>query len=108
LAELAVVLQELRAVVAAGAAAYEAHKDDDTVLSLGFTSRLDSVKVTSSVLVGDIVQRAMAICGLAAYRNDSPESLGRHLRDAAGAPLMVSNDRALEAAAQTLLVRKEL
>jgi len=50
----------------------------------------------------------MSICGLAGYMNNSPASLGRLLRDAAGAPLMVNNDRALQATAQTLLLRKDL
>jgi acyl-CoA dehydrogenase len=41
------------------------------------------------------VQRAMLICGIQGYRNDSKLSLGRHLRDATGAALMVNNDRIL-------------
>jgi acyl-CoA dehydrogenase len=43
----------------------------------------------------DVVQRAMLICGIQGYRNDSKLSLGRHLRDATGAALMVNNDRIL-------------
>ena len=38
---------------------------------------------------------AMVICGIQGYRNDSKLSLGRHLRDATGAGLMVNNDRIL-------------
>jgi acyl-CoA dehydrogenase len=39
--------------------------------------------------------RAMLVCGIAGYRNDSKTALGRHLRDATGAALMVNNDRIL-------------
>jgi len=45
--------------------------------------------------VVDIVGRAMLICGIAGYRNDSKFSLARQLRDAYGAALMVNNDRIL-------------
>jgi acyl-CoA dehydrogenase len=37
----------------------------------------------------------MLVAGLAAYRNDTPFSLGRHLRDAHSAALMIGNDRIL-------------
>ena len=46
-------------------------------------------------MVLDIVTRAMVICGIQGYRNDSKLTLGRHLRDAMGASLMVNNDRIL-------------
>lgn len=108
LAELGVVLGELRAVLASGALAYERAKDSDEVKTLRFSGAMDNLKISSSTLVGNVIQRAMSICGLAGYMNNSPASLGRLLRDAAGAPLMVNNDRALQATAQTLLLRKDL
>ena len=46
------------------------------------------------------------ICGLASYRLDTPYSLGRHLRDAMGASLMVNNDRIMGNNAQMLLVHR--
>lgn len=108
LAELGVILGELRAVLSSGALAYERAKDSDEVKTLRFSGQMDNLKISSSTLVGNVIQRAMGICGLAGYMNNSPASLGRLLRDAAGAPLMVNNDRALQATAQTLLIRKEL
>ena len=51
--------------------------------------------LTASELVVDVVHKAMLICGIQGYRNDSKVSLGRHLRDATGAALMVNNDRIL-------------
>lgn len=108
LAELGVLLHQLREVLAGGAGWYERHQDTQEAETLRFAGRMDNLKVSSSTLVLEIVQRAMAICGLAGYRNRSPVSMARIMRDAAAAPLMVNNERALQAMAQTLLVRKEL
>jgi acyl-CoA dehydrogenase len=94
--------------VAAGAADYERNKDTEAVDTFAFSSRMDNLKLTSTTLVLDIVQRAMLICGLPGFANRSPVSMARILRDAAAAPLMVNNDRALQAAAELLLIRKEL
>ena len=108
LAELSVILHQLREVVAGGAAYFGSVMDSDEVTRLRFSSRMDNLKVASSSLVVEIVQRAMQICGLAGYQNGLPESLGRLSRDAAAAPLMINNDRTLAAMAQTLMIRKEL
>jgi acyl-CoA dehydrogenase len=108
LAELGVVLHQLRSVCAAGADLYERVKDSDEVITLPFSGKMDNLKIASSTLVGDIVRQALRICGLPGYQNDSPSSLGRITRDSAAAPLMVNNDRTLGALAQTLLIRKEL
>jgi acyl-CoA dehydrogenase len=108
LAELTVILHQIRAMVAYGAAEYERAKDTPEVATMRFSALMDSVKLSSSTLVGDVVRQAMGICGLAGYANNSPASLGRLSRDAAAAPLMVNNDRALVAASQSLLLRKDL
>jgi len=81
--------------------------DRDAVGSMSFAIAMNSLKLSASELVVDIVQRAMQICGMAAYRNDSPYSLGRLLRDAHGAALMVNNDRIIANNAQLLLVHRE-
>jgi acyl-CoA dehydrogenase len=108
LAELSVLLHQMREVVAGGAAEYERHKDTAEVETLHFSGQMDNLKLSSSTLVLKIVQQALAICGFSGYHNHSPFSMARIMRDAAAAPLMVNNDRALQATAQTLLVRKEL
>jgi len=69
--------------------------DSDCFASYGFVIRVNNLKLNASQLVIDIVARAMVICGIAGYRNDSKLTLGRHLRDATGAGLMVNNDRIL-------------
>ncbi|HET9015723.1 MAG TPA: acyl-CoA dehydrogenase family protein [Thermomicrobiaceae bacterium] len=108
LAELTVLLYQLRAAVSYGATEYERVKDTPEVVTMGFSGTMDNLKVSSSTLVIDVVRQAMAICGLAGYTNTSPSSLARHARDAAAAPLMVNNDRALIASSESLLIRKEL
>ncbi len=107
LASLVGVLDQFRSLVHAAANDYEAALDDPSELtSMGFALRMNSLKVSASELVVEIVGKAMAICGIAGYLEDSPLSLGRQLRDAYGAALMVNNDRILGANAQMLLVHK--
>ena len=67
--------------------------DSDAFSNFGFSIRVNNVKITCSELVVDIVGRALQIVGISGYKNDSKSSLGRHLRDAYGASLMVNNDR---------------
>ncbi len=107
LADLVATLEQFRSLVHGAAADYEAICDDPEALSaMGFAIRMNSLKVSASNLVVDIVGRAMSICGIAGYLQRTPVSLGRSLRDAYGAALMVNNDRLLDASAQMLLVHK--
>ncbi len=98
LAEADIVLSSMRSSLAAVVAEYSRMlqaDDADAFTSLSFGIRINNLKLSSSQLVVDIVGRAMLICGIAGYRNDSKLTLGRHLRDAWGAALMVNNDRIL-------------
>ncbi len=61
--------------------------DAEAFTNFGFNIRVNNVKITCSELVVDIVGRALPIVGISGYRNDSKNSLTRHLRDAYGAPL---------------------
>lgn len=54
---------------------------------------INGLKVTSSEICSEIVQSCLRICGISGYRNNSPFSLGRHLRDISSSALMVHNDR---------------
>lgn len=108
LAELGVALHQIREVVAGGAAAYDRDRGSSEVESFRFSGRMDNLKLSATTLTVDIAQRAMGICGLAGYQNDSPVTMARILRDATAAPLMVNSDRALLATAQALLARKSL
>ncbi len=107
LAEVTSVLQQFTDMVRSAVARFEEFQDDpDRLTSVGFGVGMNSLKVSASTLVVDVVRECMLICGLASYRLDSPFSLGRHLRDAMGASLMVNNDRILANNAQMLLAQR--
>jgi hypothetical protein len=108
LAELSVTLHQARALIAHGASEYERVKDTDDVVAMGFSALMDSVKLGLSGLVGDIVRKATGICGMGGYASSGATSLSLLSRDAAAAPLMVNNERALVAQSQALLLRKDL
>ena len=108
LAQVVAELETMRAVVHDGRAAFERHQDDvDTLAGFGFALRMNNLKVSASRLAPEVVGGALAVCGISAYRNDSPYSMGRHLRDAYSAALMVGNDRIYAANAAMLLVHKD-
>jgi len=75
--------------------------------TVGYALQMNNLKLSASQLVPDIVTRCLGICGIAGYKNDTPYSLGRHLRDAHSAALMVSNYRILATNASLLLVHKD-
>jgi acyl-CoA dehydrogenase len=98
LAEADIVLNTMRGTVRACLAEYQgllSQGDSEAFANFAFVIRINNLKISASELVVDVVMRAMLICGIAGYRNDSKLSLGRHLRDATGAALMVNNDRIL-------------
>lgn len=85
----------------------EAAGKPDALTSLSFAIRMNNLKVGSSEMALKVVDHALLVCGINGYRNDSKFSLGRHLRDAHSARLMVSNDRILGNVANMLLVSKD-
>jgi len=108
LAELVAHLQGLRANVVNCAREFQRlEARPDELSSMGFALRMNNVKLQVSEALTDIVGRAMRICGIAGYKQDSKYTLGRHLRDAWGAQLMVNNDRIYGANAQMLLIHKD-
>lgn len=107
LAELYVVHEQLVDAVFGAAAKFEAIADSPGDLgAIGFAVRINNLKVTASSLVIDIVGKALQICGISGYRQDSDMSIGRHLRDAHGSAIMVSNERILGHNSQLALVYK--
>jgi len=83
------------------------HGGTDALSSISFALKMNNLKVAASQLVVQIVNQTLLICGIMGYKNDSPFALGRHLRDAHSAALMVGNDRILATNASLLLVLKE-
>ncbi|WP_020167297.1 MULTISPECIES: acyl-CoA dehydrogenase family protein [Methylotenera] len=81
-------------------------KDLQKLSSLAFSLRINTLKLNSSRAVVAIVSEALSVCGIQAYKNNGPFSLGRHLRDAHSSVMMVHNDRIQLTNAAMLLVHK--
>ena len=108
LAEVSNKLQMVKSNVIAGLKAYDDTKSDpDKLMSMAFAVAMNNVKICSSETILEIINHAMLICGIMGYKNGTPFSLGRHLRDAHSAQLMISNDRILGNSANLLLVHKQ-
>jgi len=108
LAEASNLLQLVKSNTIAGLKEYEAAKaDPDRLSSMGFAVAMNNVKIASSETILSIINQAMLICGIMGYKNGTPFSLGRHLRDAHSAQLMISNDRILGNTSNLLLVHKQ-
>lgn len=107
LAELNVLYRQMAACVRYEAQRFDEMSDSHDLLdTLGYGVEMNALKVATSTLVVDIVNRALHVCGMSGYREDSPYRMGRLLRDAEGAALMLNNDRLLRTNAQMLLVDK--
>ena len=94
LVEALAQLQSLRAQVADAVRRFDRITHDaDALSSIPFALTMNQLKLAVSSGAIAIVGEAMLVAGLAGYRNDSPESLSRHLRDIHSAALMISNER---------------
>jgi acyl-CoA dehydrogenase len=107
LAELATLYDQMSALVLGAARTFDeiAH-DEDALNRMSFAASMNSLKVSASTMVVDVVGAALGIVGINGYRHDSQYSMGRLLRDAYGASLMVNNDRILANNAQLLLMNR--
>lgn len=108
LAEASVMLQSLRQQVTACATDFDGLGDNmDELLSMGWALRLNNLKIAASEAAPQIVHKALQICGIMGYKNDSPFSVGRQYRDSLSAALMIGNDRIAAKNASMLLVFKD-
>src|SRR5262249_513866 len=105
------ILQSLRIEVQATTAEYERLSADpsgvERLSSMGYAIKINNLKISASRLAVDIAHRALLICGMAGYKNDSKFGIGRHLRDVHSAALMIGNDRIYATNASLLLVHKD-
>ncbi|MCJ9671470.1 acyl-CoA dehydrogenase family protein [Neorhizobium sp. SHOUNA12B] len=107
LAEASNLLQLLKGNILSGLKTYaDAKHDPDKLSSMAFSIAMNNIKLASSETILTIINQAMIICGIMGYKNGTPYSLGRHLRDAHSAQLMISNDRILGNTSTMLLVQK--
>lgn len=80
----------------------------ERLATMAGTLRFNNLKVAASEQAVAVCRGAIEVCGIMGYRNDTPYSVGRHLRDVMSAPLMVANDRINETDAGLLLIAKEV
>jgi acyl-CoA dehydrogenase len=107
LTEATVKLQTMKAGLVAAIAAYEAARHDAEKLSaMGFSAAMNALKIASSELAPEIVQKALLVTGIAGYRASGDFSVGRQMRDVLSAAVMINNDRILANTSSLLLVSR--
>jgi acyl-CoA dehydrogenase len=82
--------------------------DRDSLSTMAMILRFNNLKIAASEQAPRVCQGAMNVCGIVGYKNDTPFSVGRHLRDTMSACLMVANDRIHQTNASLLLIAKEV
>jgi acyl-CoA dehydrogenase len=70
--------------------------------------RFNNLKIAASEQAPRVCQGAMGVCGIVGFKNDTPFSVGRHLRDTMSAALMVANERIHQTNASLLLIAKDV
>jgi acyl-CoA dehydrogenase len=70
--------------------------------------RFNNLKIAASEQAPEICRDAMGVCGIVGFKNDTPFSIGRHLRDTMSGALMVANERIHQTNAGLLLIAKEV
>jgi len=104
-------LTMLRAEVRSGLEdfiAWSEERDRERLGTMGSVLRFNNLKLAASEQAARICANVLEVIGIAAYKNDSPYSVGRHLRDALSARLMVANERIHTVDAGLLMIAKEL
>jgi acyl-CoA dehydrogenase len=110
LAELSVAMYQFRALISTALADYVRlldSQDSAHLSSIGYSVHINNVKVAASEMLVNICQGALRICGFLGYKNGGPYSIGRQLRDAHSAALMIANDRILATNASLLTVYRD-
>jgi acyl-CoA dehydrogenase len=76
--------------------------------TLASVLRFNNLKLAASEQAPRICAGVLEVIGITGYKNDSPFGVGRHLRDALSARLMVANERIHGTDAGLLLIAKEV
>lgn len=80
----------------------------EPLTTLAAQLRFNNLKIAASEHAADISRGALDVCGIMGFKNDTPFSVGRHLRDTMSAPLMIANERIHETNARLLLIAKDV
>ena len=106
-AEAASQLQMMKSMARDGLHRFEQAQDHpDELTSIGFAVAMNNVKVATSQVAVEIVNKAMLVCGIAGFKNDTPFSIGRQYRDILSAQIMINNDRIFGNTSNMLLVHR--
>jgi acyl-CoA dehydrogenase len=111
LSRLSSELAMLRALVDSGLRQFLSCADGperERLSTMGSILRFNNLKIAASEQAGEICKGALDVCGIMGFKNDSPFSVGRHLRDTLSAPLMIANERIHQTNASLLLIAKDV
>lgn len=104
-------LSLLRAEVAAGLRDFveaSAEPGRERLSTMAMALRFNNLKIAASEQAPQVCQGALGVCGIMGFKNDTPFSVGRHLRDTMSACLMVANERIHQTNASLLLIAKDV
>ncbi|WP_175103337.1 acyl-CoA dehydrogenase family protein [Pararobbsia alpina] len=107
LAEAVGMLQLMHARLTMALDSYkQARQGESLSETMSFASDMNLLKTSVSTTALAVVGQVLMICGMAGYKNGTPFSVGRHLRDLHSAPLMINNDRIAANTASLLLAQR--
>jgi len=82
--------------------------DRERLSTMASALRFNNLKIAASEQAPKVCQGALGVCGIVGFKNDTPFSVGRHLRDTMSACLMVANERIHQTNASLLLIAKDV
>jgi acyl-CoA dehydrogenase len=104
-------LSLLRAEVSSGLAEFTAMTQQpgrEPLSTMAAALRFNNLQIAASEQAPRVCQNALGVCGIMGFKNDTPFSVGRHLRDTMSACLMVANERIHQTNASLLLIAKDV
>jgi acyl-CoA dehydrogenase len=111
LSRLSSELSMLRAEVDSGLRDFNADgpvSEREWLSTMAAALRFNNLKIAASEHAADICRGALDVSGIMGFKNDTPFSVGRHLRDTMSAALMIANERIHQTNAGLLLIAKEV
>jgi acyl-CoA dehydrogenase len=104
-------LSLLRAEVGSGLSEFVDASEEpgrERLSTMASALRFNNLKIAASEQAPRVCQGALGVCGIMGFKNDTPFSVGRHLRDTMSACLMVANERIHQTNASLLLIAKDV
>ena len=104
-------LSLLRAEVGSALAEFVEIADEpgrERLSTMAMALRFNNLKIAASEQAPRVCQGALGVCGIMGFKNDTPYSVGRHLRDTMSACLMIANERIHQTNASLLLIAKDV